>query len=290
MHSMRPEEIVSFLVHRGRHVVRTASCWWFEDQWQSRIYHSFPSHRLIAPSQAEIGELFRQLPSALGVRFLESVQPDRRQSFIWVRRRPYDLHVLSAKSRNQTRRGTEDCEVRKLSWEELIASAQEAHTDTINRHKAPRAQSLGFDVGLEQCPAYEGWGALVNGRLAAYAVTLTVEDWVHILLQRSVTAHLKSRPNNALIFCLVREALGRENISTVSYGLEPLSSLESLEHFKLGMGFIKEPVRQRIVVAPRVKLVLNPITAKPLSALADLLPKNPRLQKIAGFCRFAQNR
>lgn len=287
--SVSPEEIVSFFVSRGLHVVRTASCWWYEEQRHSRLYYAFPTHRLIDPSREEMAEFFGQARRAVGIRFLGTGRTDQAQSFIWVRRRPFDLKVLAAKARNQTRRGMEACEVRQLSWDQLIGSAQKAHADTMNRHEIRSAATLGFDAELAGCSAYEAWGAFIDGELAAYAVTLSVEDWVHILIHRSVTGHLKHRPNNALIFCMVREMLSRRAVSTVSYGLEPLNVTESLEHFKLGMGFSKEPVCQRIVLAPRLKLVVNPITTKPLEALAGLLPNNARLQKVAGLCRMARN-
>jgi hypothetical protein len=286
---MQPEEIISFFASRGHHVVRTTSCWWYEEQRHSRLYYSFPTHHPVDPSRQEIAEFFSQAPRAVGIRFLGSADARRAQSFVWVRRPPFDLNVLAAKARNQTRRGMEACEVRPLSWDQLIASARKAHTDTMNRHEISTAETLGFDVGLAGCPAYEAWGAFVEGDLAAYAVTLSVEDWAHILIHRSMTSHLKSRPNNALIFSVVREVLSRRSVSTVSYGLEPLKSIDSLEHFKLGMGFSKEPVCQRIVLAPRLKLVVNPLTARPLEALAGLLPNNPRLQRVAGFCRMARH-
>jgi hypothetical protein len=284
---MNPEEVVSFLASRGHSVVRTTSCWWYEEQRHTRLYYSFPTHRPVNPSREEIAKFFSQVPRAVAIRFLGVTDSRQAQNFVWVRRRPFDLEVLQGKARNQTRRGMETCEVRQVSWDQLIAGAEEAHKDTIGRHKTGRAETLGFDTELARCPAYEAWGAFIGDDLAAYAITLSVEDWVHILIHRSMTAHLRARPNNALIFCIVKELLSRQGVSTVSYGLEPLRSLDSLEHFKLGMGFIKEPVCQRIVLAPRLRLVINPITMRPIKALAGLLPNNTRLQRIAGFCRMA---
>jgi hypothetical protein len=285
---MTPEAIVSFFVSRGHHVVRTASCWWYEEQRHSRLYYSFPTHHMIDPSREEIAEFFSQAPRAVGVRYLESAPEDRAQSFVWIRRGPYDLDALPGKARNQTRRGMEACEVRRLSWDELIANAQKAHTDTMSRHENKQSGTLGFDVELARCSAYEAWGAFVGDDLAAYLVTLSIEDWVHILIHRSMTEHLKSRPNNALVFSVVKELLSRPGVSTISYGLEPLNTNESLDHFKLAMGFNKEAVCQRVVLAPRLKFVVNSITARPIEALAGLLRNNARLQKMAGLCRMAR--
>ncbi len=285
---MSLEEIISFFAKRGHRVLQTSSCWWYDEYRQNRIYNSFPPHRLIEPTREEIAQVFRRAPSAFAIRFIGPRRSQRDESFIWVRRRPYDLTDLSSKSRNQTRRGMERCQVKRLSWDELVVLASEAHGDTMKRHGTNGAESLGFDVQLSECPAYEAWGSYIDGDLAAYAVILKVEDWVHILLHRSVTAHLKLRPNNALIFCMVKELLSSGNVSGVGYGLQPLTALDSLEHFKLGMGFAKEPVCQRIIMAPWLKLLLNPITSWPIEMVANLFPRVSRLQKVAGICRIAR--
>jgi hypothetical protein len=172
-----------------------------------------------------------------------------------------------------------------MSWKELETVASEAHSDTMKRHQLNGMHSLGFGIYLEECPAYEAWGAFVGDDLAAFMVTLWVEDWVHILIQRSVSAQLKFRPNNALVFSVVKEMLSRQGVSAINYGLEPLTALESLEDFKLGMGFVKEPVCQRIVVTRWLKPLLNSATCRVVEAVASLRPDNLRLQRVAGVCR-----
>ena len=284
---MTPEELVEFFRQRGSDVVRTASSWWYEEQRGTRVYYSFPAHRLIDPRPTEISEVFRLLPRAMAIRFLTPDTTRHSRTSIWLRRAPYNLSVLTSKARNQARRGLEACQVRKLDWRELIENARAAHADTMNRRGAEDNSSLGIGPDLAACPAYEAWGAFISGNLAAYAVTVTVDDWAHILLQRSVSANLKARPNNALIFTLTAGMLARPDISTVSYGLDPLAALDSLDHFKAGMGFVKETVGHRIVLAPRFRPVVNRVTIKPLIALAELMPNNARLQKIAGFCSVA---
>jgi len=285
---MNPEDITAFFESRKHRVVKTASCWWYNEYHQDRIYQSFPIHRLIDPGQEEIAELFRNARGALGVRFIGPVKSRGQQSSIWVCRKPYDLSVLSAKSRNQTRRGLENCQVRKMSWKELETIASEAHADTMKRHQLNGERSLGFGSYLKECPAYEAWGAFVGDDLAAFMVTLWVEDWVHILIQRSVSSHLKSRPNNALVFCVAKELLSRPGVSAISYGLEPLTVLESLEDFKLGMGFVKEPVSQRIIVARWLKPLINSVTCRVVETAASWRPHNPRLQKVASICRMVR--
>ncbi len=285
---MSPNEITAFFETRRHRVFKTQSCWWYNEYHQRRILQSFPIHRLINPGRKEIADLFQSARGTLAVRFIGPAESKGQVSSIWVCRKPYDLKSLSAKSRNQTRRGLEKCQVRKMTWEEVEAVATEAHTDTMKRHELNGARSLGFGIYLKECPAYEAWGAFADGALAAFMVTLWVEDWVHILIQRSVNSYLKFRPNNALVFGVVKEILSRQGVSAVSYGLEPLNSLQSLEDFKLGMGFVKEPVCQRIIVAPWLKPLINPLTCWIVEAAASLRRNNARLQKAAGICRIVR--
>ncbi len=286
---MSPEELTAFFVGQGHSVVKTASCSWYNEYRQKRIYQSFPIHRLVAPGQDEIKEVFAKVPKAVALRFIGPIQSRGQKSFIWVCRRPYEIENLSANTRSHVRRGLKNCQIRSMSFEDLVTQGWEAHRDTAKRHGEAEPSSLGIEAKLDNCAAYEAWGAFVEGHLAAYIVTVWVEDWVHILINRSVNAYLKFYPNNALIFSVVREMLSREGVQAVSYGLEPLIAADSLERFKLAMGFAKEPVCQCVVMAPRLKLLLNPVTAWPIAALANWLPKVPRLQKIAELYRITRN-
>ncbi len=286
---MNPEEIVSFFASRGHRVVQTASCWWYNEYRQERMLQSFPLHRRVSPGADEVDEMFSNFPKALGFRFISSEDSPGQKSFIWACRRPYELNSLTANNRSHVRRGLKRCQVRSLSFTELEQLGREAHDDTLKRHDVKVSSTLGFDDTLQNCRAYEAWGAFVEGHLAAYMITLWVEDWVHILLNRSVSSYLKFYPNNAMIFSVVSELLARPGVSAVSYGLEPLNGLESLEHFKLGMGFVKEPVRQRIVVARWLKPLLNTVTCRTVEALASVRRSNLRLQKAAGVCRLIRS-
>lgn len=284
---MRAEEIVAFLQRRGHRVNRSDSCWWYDEYHQSRVYYSFPPHRLVDPAPQEIATLFRGIPGALAVRFLAPLDSRGRESFLWVCRSPYDLSSLGGKSRNQTRRGLERCEVQPITWKHLAYLAWEPHWDTSQRHGVGRreAGSLGIDGSLQECPAYEAWGAFVDGHLAAYVATLWVESWVHILVHRSANAYLKTYANNALTFSVVQQLLSRPGVSAVSYGWEPLHPLKSLDHFKQGMGFVQEPVRQRVHLVPWLKPFLNPFTCRAIERSAAFHSTDRRLQRLAGFCR-----
>jgi hypothetical protein len=284
---MRPEEVVTTFEKEGRRVVETAGCWWYNVYHQKRIYQAFPYHRLVTPTKEEIAELFHKIPGVFAFRFLAPSGSRGKESFMWVCDGPYDLSRLSASNRSKTRRGLKHCQIRALTWDELKSLAWEAQRDTLERQgtKARDINSLGFSKQVEECPAYEAWGAFVNKNLAAYLITLWVEDWVHILVGRSANAYLKFYPNNALVFSVVQQCLSRPGVSGVNYGWESLYPMESLDQFKLSMGFTKAPVRQRIVLAPWLKPVLNPVMCRVIEKIAASRPSNQRLQRLVGFCR-----
>ncbi len=284
---MQSVQIADFLTNCGMKVVRTASCWWYNPYWQERIYQAFPLHRSIDPSPQEIKELFQRLPKAAALRFLSTTDRRGRENFLWTRRRPYKIDCLSPNSRSKVRRGLKRCQVRKISWGELGENCWEADRDTAARHGDLTPSSLGLATELQECPAYEAWGAFAEGRLVAYAITECIDDWLEIIVERSVTDYLKCYSNNALIFTVMEESLKRDEISTISYGLGGLVRRESLDDFKLSMGFEKTLVRQRVILRP----ILKPLFSSPICWMVEKiagLPKlkrNNRLQKIAGFCR-----
>lgn len=279
------DEVVGFLARRGSRPVHAGGCWWYNDYGQTRVYHSFPPHRLVEPSPVELRQVFQAAPKALLLRYPGPPNGLGRPSYMLVRREPYDLRSLDQKARNQTRRGLEQCVVRHISWEELVAHGWEAHRDTVVRHGEAPPQSLGLDAGLAECPAYESWGAFVGGGMAGYIVALCVEDWAHILVHRSANAYLAARPNNALTYTVTQELLARPHLSAVNYGWESLASHDSLDSFKIGMGYAKEPVRQHAVPRPWLRPFLQPATCRLVEVVAARRPNDGKIQKLVGLLR-----
>ncbi len=285
-------EVVALLKSQGRKVVEASGCWWYNAYGQQRMLFAFPPQRQVNPNETEIREIFRQVPSAMVLRHLATATAASANSYLWVVRRPYSIESLSANHRSKVRRGLRQCEVRPLTFNELDECGRHAQSDTMRR-LGKSESSFGISEGMRRSRAYRAWGAFVGSELAAFAITLTVEGWVHIQVNRSTTSLLKHYPNNALIFRIIEESLAGEGVEAVSYGWESLTRNESLEQFKSGMGFTREPVEQRIVIAPRLRPLWNPVS-RPLRWLLGLLiaarPGNPRLQQIAGICRFIDSR
>ncbi len=283
--SVAPEDVVALFKEQGRRVFQTPSCWWYNAYGQKRVYFAFPPHRLVSPSGEETSRIFKNNPGAYALRFIGPPRGLGDDSFIWVRRGPYDLESLSANTRSKVRRGLRHCRIRALDFDELVRAGETAQQDTLQR-LGKEARAFRASKGMHESRAYQAWGAFVDDQLAAFLVTLRVEDWVHIQVNRSADQYLKFYPNNALVFSVTQQLLSDPQTAAVCYGWEPLTRIESLEQFKLSMGFVKEPVRQQVVPAPPLRILLNPVVRKIIEKAAAWRVSDQRLQQLAGLCRF----
>lgn len=281
---MDPENIAAFFRSRGVRVIKTRSCWWYNEYHQGYIYQSFPLHYLVDPNPDEAATVFREAPKALALRSTGTLDGSGKDSFLWVRRKPYELSILKGNIRNNIRRGLKHCQIRAISFNELVEKGWDAHQDTLKRH-GKISGSLGLDAGLGDCPAYEAWGAFVDDQLAAYQVTLQVGDWAYLIVNRTADSFRKYHPNNALIYSVVAELLSRPDISTVTQGVGSLVEKAALDYSKSSMGFQKEPVRQRIIIRPSLRFLANKHTCRLVIKILSPFPLNYRLQQLLGLCR-----
>jgi hypothetical protein len=110
----------------------------------------------------------------------------------------------------------------------------------------------------DQSEGAETWGAFVQGRLAAYLIAHRMGDCANILIVRSATSMLPHYPNNALVYEYASKVLAEGPSRELSFGFESLQEgLDALDHFKERMGFKREPVGQRLELAPWLKPTLG---------------------------------
>ena len=281
------ETAVEALRVQKRNIIRGRECWWYNAYGQNRIYYAFPIHRLVTPTDAELADVFAAAPQAMALRYLSPADcPTGRRSFNWICRQPYALEQFNAKDRNTLKKGLKNCSVRRISFAELNAQGDEATRDTLQR-QGQKASPLRLGRNYEDNLAYEAWAAFVEDRLAAYLIVQRLEDCMHVQVQRSANAYLKFQPNNALIYEATRDFLARSDVTTVCYGWEPLYPMASLERFKLSVGFVPEPIKQRTVFAPRYRWLLNSFTCRAIAHAATKIAGNSRWQSFAGICRYS---
>jgi hypothetical protein len=174
----------------------------------------------------------------------------------------YGIERLGANSRSKVRRGLKRCEVKPLSFGELAVAGVQANVDTLGRQgrttwlKGEHWRT--YCSAAERTPGMTAWGAYARGELAAFLVTVELDDCVEFLLARSRNDFLDAYPNNALIFRVAEEMLGNRGVRKVTFGLESLEPVGPLDQFKFSMGFRAEPLRQRVVFHPVVRWLVYP--------------------------------
>jgi hypothetical protein len=127
----------------------------------------------------------------------------------------------------------------------------------------------------------------VGQELAAWLNACNIEDCMVILNVCSDRKHLRSYPNNALIYTFNQQSLKRPEINEVHIGWASIKAeLDSLDHFKLGMGYGKKLVGQRI----ELHRFLRPFCRGPLLRfgikLYERRSQQDTFNKLAGMLRW----
>jgi hypothetical protein len=274
--------MAEFLERLGHRVISTSSTHWYDVR--SRFYLNFPHHRLIDPDPGELSAVFRRWP--LGVRYFAPAASQGTASYaLTCRDRDYDLPALSANTRSKTRRGLARCRVERLEPSWVQAHGRAVNEDTLRRIQLrdPYPWEKYWNAAA-QSDGVEVWGAFTNDQLASYLVAVRVERCCEILVARSSSESLRFYPNNALLFTVVRDMLGRSDVDEIFFGVESLEDYAGIDDFKLSMGFAKGPIRQRVVLHPLLRPALqNALVMKAVGALASWQPQDERWRKLRGI-------
>lgn len=285
---MSAEAYADFLVRMGHTVRKVGGIYWFNVQ--PHIYMSFPFQNLVEPFAINWSGVFGN--DGWFARFPCSIDIGRPSYRLIVDSPEYDLKYLSGKARNQTRRGLEFCQVRQIEFSELTDRGIEINRETLERQGRRISKDFQeywrrYYFEASRTTGAHSWGAFVNGELAAYLIGFVMDDVSHILIVRSSTTHLRKYPNNALLFHYIRYMLHYRIVNEISIGMESIQDgMQSLDHFKLGMGFRKATLGQRIVARPWIsRLLRQPLLGVSQNILARL-PKNEHTSKILGLLRW----
>lgn len=263
---------------------RSASGWWYEAA--SRFLLAVPTHHAITLPDEEARSILRAT-GALGLRYVSAPggpgQPSWQMAATGA---DYDLEAFSANTRSKIRRGLKNHEIRRVSGAELASAGERAFLDTVVRQG--RADRYGLDrwramlVAADATPGIEIWSAWHGEVLAAYLLIMIFDDACELYEARSRDDCLRSYPNNALVYTVTRQMLTGRRLPEVTFGIAGLEELESLDAFKLAMGFVRKPVLQHVVFHPALEVALK---LAPVRGVVSLLARRAQNR---GFWRRAQ--
>jgi hypothetical protein len=248
------ENLATFLRLRGRHVYRAGGVFWTEFDIGSRMLMSFPD-QAIPTHSSDIADLL-SAENALAARY-PCAEGQGVPGGLYLYRKPvYSLSDVQRQMRKAVRRGLECCQIRSLSADELLKQGLELNLDTMRRQRrfSPEFGDAfhwhRFVTAVMDCPFVHATGAFIDGQLAAYIIGCRDANWMHLLYQYSRQAMMPQRPNHALAYCALAQALEDPAVQVVSCGPRPLELDEGLHAFKTRLGYEDEPMEVAVQFHP----------------------------------------
>ena len=104
---------------------------------------------------------------------------------------------------------------------------------------------------------FECWGCFVEGKLAAYAHCIPLEDMVNLSGMISDPAMLKARPNNAMIYTLTRYYLRERKFRYVTDGTRVVHHSTQIQDVLEDMGYRRIFCPLRLEALPLARLLLR---------------------------------
>jgi hypothetical protein len=285
---MNPEIFAEWMRRQGRRVFRTTSSYWYEAG--PHILQAFPYHWLISPSEAETKELMttNRIISLRYSTFLNSAVG--KISYHIILHNPYGLETLKANARNGVKRGLSHCSVEQISFERLATEGWPLQQDTLERQNRLRSMTRSdwericrsaFDL-----PGFEAWAAVSNGELAAALIVSQINNTWCVPYSLSHRRFLNDHVNNALFYSVSRSLLARDGVEGIFFTVQSLDAPPSVDDFKLRMGLIPKPVRQRVEFHPWIRPVATSTAHKVFANLLHHDSENPLIAKAEGMLRF----
>jgi len=260
---LTPDSLLRFYADAGFKTHRSSNGCWYEAG--PRFLLAVPTDIALDIDKGEARDILRAT-GALGIRHVTSRPNAGRTSWqMSATGADYSMDAFSGNTRSKIRRGLKSHEIRLIRGEELARVGERAFLDTVERQG--RAGRYGLErwhrllAAADRAPGIEIWSAWHEGALSAYLLIMVFEDSCELYEARSSNEGLKHYPNNALIYTVTEDLLVHRKLREVTFGIEGLEELDTLDQFKLAMGFVRKPIRQTVIFHPalRAALALKPV-------------------------------
>jgi hypothetical protein len=261
-HSAQPAtsltDFIAGLHAAGRHVIQgSAGTWWHQYEAYSAV--RVPSFYCGCPTSRELlGLWWRFAPM---VSFLtEGRESDASGSWLYLcRDRHYGLEFLDHGARGNVRKALRELTFGFLTFDEVMQKGLAAFVDNRQRFGLNDGTRVAFEAEygwMREVPGVRFLGAWFGGELAAFVSLNVVDDWVEVTTRCSMQSHLHLRPNDALLYLVLRHFLVDRGCRVVSAGvssLEQTPSSAGLHRFKMKLGFQAIPVRREFRMHPMLR-------------------------------------
>ena len=274
MSFLTPDTLLGFFAKAGFKTHRSPTGCWYEAG--PRFLLGVPTHQSLDVDPSEAREIFRA-SGALGLRYVTSRADRGRTSWqMSASGADYSMESFSGNTRSKIRRGLKNHEIRRVSGEELKRVGEQSFLDTVERQG--RADRYGIERwhrlldAADQTPGIEIWSTWNEGTLTAYLLIMVFKDSCELYEARSRNDALRLYPNNALIYTVTEDILVHRRLAEVTFGIEGLEELDTLDQFKLAMGFVQKPIRQHVIFHPALRTALS---LKPVRGVVEALAHRP---------------
>lgn len=266
---MNTDHLAEFLQKAGYKVIQSRSGYWYEAS--RSVYLSIPPDLTLDQDedalQAELAEIFSE-HRVLGLKFSTTRGEKGKAGALYVvHDKEYDLPNLHIKQRPYVRKGLKNCDVREIGFDILRDHGLQINNDTLGRQGRSDPHFQDEKMWRQLCEAGRTtsgagvWGSFVEGNLAAFMIYFITDGTAHLLYEMSRNGMMKSYPNHALQFTVIREMIRRDGIDLVSGGFESILDLQGLDRYKRYAGYEKRELQLRVVLRPLARaLLLNPVS------------------------------
>jgi hypothetical protein len=285
---MNAEIFAEWIRRQGHQVMRTKSSYWYSAG--PRVLQAFPYHWLISPSQEEIRGLMMS-HGIISVRYSTLLNSSvGKVSYHIILQNPYNMDVLKSQARNGVKRGLSRCKVEQISFERLATEGWILQRDTLDRQNRLRSMTQAewerICLSAADLPGFEAWAAVAKDELAAAVIVCQTDSTWSVPYALSHRRFLNDHVNNALFYSVSTNLLARENVDGIFFTVQSLDAPPTVDDFKLRMGFVARPVRQRVDFHPWLRPLATTTTHKLFSHLLQRDSGNPVIAKTEGMLRF----
>ena len=266
-------QLVHFYRTRGFECFETRAGHWMIMDGHRAV--NIPPHDPIYPTREDIVEVFKR--GAWAIRFCTTGPWEPFAEEYVLHAHPYELSVCKQKARNQVRASLTRCTFHPPTELDLLNQGLDINRQTVRRHGNRAAFLVETDrwrryiTTALAIPDVLPYAAYVDGVMVAYVLLVVFGGRIILELPFMNLDASKHCPMNGLLYYAINDARSKYGPLPISYGFGSIWKIESLNRFKLAMGFESHP-RVRITLFARW---IRPFINTAFDRMARRLPLVP---------------